>query len=56
MIKYKNEIINVNNILYIKEYPNAISIHFVGDTIHWFRFEDEKTKIAILTSIKLQIK
>lgn len=56
MIKYKNEIINTNNIIFIKDYPNALNIYFIGDTNHWFWFEDEKAKIAILTSIKLQMK
>ena len=56
MIMYNNEIINPKNIAFIKVCPKALSIHFVGGTNHWLWFEDEKTKIATLTSIKLQMK
>lgn len=56
MIEYNNEIINTNNILFIKDCPNAISIHFIGGTNHWLWFDNEKSKKAILTSIKLQMK
>ena len=56
MIKYKNEIINTNNILFIKEFPNAINIYFINNTNHWLWFDNEISKIAILTSIKLQMK
>jgi hypothetical protein len=56
MIKYRNEIINTNNIIFIKDYPNALSIHFIGGTNHWLLFDNEESKNAILTSIKLQMK
>ena len=56
MITYKNEIINVNNILFIKEFPNAINIYFINKTNHWLWFDNEISKKAILTSIKLQMK
>lgn len=56
MIIYKNEIINTNNITFIKECPKAISIHFIGGTNHWIFFEDERSKIALLTSLKFNMK
>jgi hypothetical protein len=56
MITYKNEIINVDNILFIKEFHNALNIYFVGGTNYWLLFDDEKSKNALLTSIKLQMK
>ena len=56
MVKYKNEIINTNNILFIKEFPNALNIYFIGGTNHWLLFDDEKSKNALLTSIKFQMK
>ena len=56
MIEYKNEIINTNNIIFIKDYPNALNIYFIGGNNYWLLFDDEKSKNAILTSIKLQMK
>ena len=56
MVKYNNEIINTNNIIFIKDYPNALNIYFIGGTNHWLHFNDEKIKNVILTSIKLQMK
>ncbi len=56
MVKYNNEIINTNNILFIKDCPNALCIHFIGGTNHWLWFDNEISKKAILTSIKLQMK
>lgn len=55
MIIYKNEIINTNNILYIKEFPGAINIYFIGGTNHWIYFDNEVSKKAILTSIKFKM-
>lgn len=55
MIKYRNEIINPKNILYIKTYVNAINIYFIGGTNHWLRFENEETKNAILTSLQFNM-
>lgn len=55
MVTYKNEIINTNNIAFIKDYPNALCIHFIGGTNHWLRFDNEASKIALLTSIKLKM-
>ena len=56
MITYKNEIINTNNIAFIKDCHNALCIHFIGGTNHWIFFDDEKSKKALLTSIELRIK
>ena len=55
MVTYKNEIINTNNILYIKEFPNAINIYFIGETNHWIYFDNEVSKMALLTSIKIKM-
>lgn len=56
MITYNNEVINPKNISFIKVCPKALDIHFIGGTNHWVWFEDEKSKMALLTSIKLQMK
>ena len=55
MITYNNEIINTNNILYIKKFLNAINIYFIGGTNHWIHFDNEVSKIALLTSIKIKM-
>ena len=55
MITYKNEIINTNNIIYIKEFTNAINIYFIGGTNHWIYFDNEVSKMALLTSIKIKM-
>lgn len=56
MVKYKNEFINTNNITYIKDCGKSISIHFINGTNHWIFFDDEKSKIALLTSIQFYMK
>ncbi len=56
MIIYNNEVINPKNIAFIKVCFKALDIHFIGGTNHWLWFDDEKSKIAILTSIELQMK
>ena len=46
----------INNNTINSKFPNAINIYFINKTNHWLWFDNEISKKAILTSIKLQMK